>query len=312
LKTKPIYVETRINTSLERLWEFTQKPEIHQEWDLRFNTIQYLPKASEEAPQEFLYQTQIGFGLKVSGKGQSVGSHSKETGESTSALKFWSDEKISLIQTGSGYWKYIPEGKEVTFLTWYDYQTRFGLTGKLIDKFFFRPFIGWATAWSFDALKMWLEKGQHPKISKTLLFIFGLSNFLIALTWLYHGIIPKLLFMETGELSMMQASGLFKGFEPAGVYAAGIGEILFGLTFLFFGRMKLLHYLNIFGLVALGATACLAKPEIYLAPFNPATTSFGVIGLSCIVLKLLEYLPNAGNCKRKPDPKPVKQQKATV
>ncbi|KAA9340269.1 DoxX-like family protein [Adhaeribacter soli] len=301
MKADPIYVETRMQTSLERLWEFTQTPEIHQEWDLRFNRIEYLPKETEVEPQHFLYETQIGFGIKVAGKGKSTGTHSKETGESTSALKFWSDEPISLIKTGSGYWKYIPNGSGIKFLTWYDYQTRHGFFGKLTDRFFFRPLIGWATAWSFDALKRWLEQGQHPRLSKALLFTFLLSNFLIALTWLYHGLVPKLMFMETGELEMLTASGLFTGFEKAGVYAAGIGEILFGLAFFVFGRSRLLHYLNIFGLIALGATALLAKPEVYLAPFNPATTSFGVIGLSLIILSILKFLPSAKNCKRKPD-----------
>ena len=211
MKRDPIYVETCMQTSLERLWEFTQTPEIHQEWDLRFNRIEYLPKETEDDPQHFLYETQIGFGIKVSGKGKSTGTHSKETGESTSALKFWSDEPVSLIKTGSGYWKYIPNGSGIKFLTWYDYQTRHGFFGKLTDRFFFRPLIGWATAWSFDALKRWLEHGQHPRLSKGLLFTFLLSNFLIALTWLYHGIVPKLMFMETGELEMLTASGLFTG-----------------------------------------------------------------------------------------------------
>ncbi|MBK0403249.1 DoxX-like family protein [Adhaeribacter sp. BT258] len=301
MKRDPIYVETFMHTSLERVWEFTQTPEIHQEWDLRFNRIEYLPKETEDAPQHFLYETQIGFGIKVSGKGKSTGTHSKETGESTSALKFWSDEPISLIKTGSGYWKYIPENNGVKFLTWYDYQTRHGFFGNLIDKFLFRPLIGWATAWSFDALKMWLERGQHPRLSKKLLFVLILSNFLIALTWLYHGIVPKLMYMETGELEMLTASGMFTGYEKEGVYAAGIAEIFFGIAFLFFGRWRLLHYLNIFSLLILGGIALVAKHEVYLAPFNPATTSFGVIGLSVIVLSLLKFTPSAANCKRKPD-----------
>src|SRR5690606_3359569 len=196
---------------------------------------------------------------------------------------------------------YIPENGGVKFLTWYDYQTRHGFFGKLIDQFLFRPLIDWATAWSFDALKMWLERGQHPRLSKTLLFVLMLSNFLISLTWLYHGIVPKLMFMETGELEMLTASGLFTGFEKEGVYAAGIAEILFGLAFLFFGRWRILHYLNIFALLALGGIALVAKPEVFLAPFNPATTSFGVIGLSVIVLSLRKFTPSATNCKRKPE-----------
>ena len=137
--------------------------------------------------------------------------------------------------------------------------------------------------------------------NKTLHFVLKVSNFLIALTWVYHGIVPKLMFMETGELEMLTASGLFSGFEKEGVYAAGIAEILFGLAFLFLGRLRILHYLNIFSLLALGATAFVAKPEIYLAPFNPATTSFGVIGLSVIALHLLNFISGSANEKPKPE-----------
>ena len=136
-------------------------------------------------------------------------------------------------------------------------------------------------------------------LNQALIHVLRLSNFLIALTWIYHGVVPKLMFMETGELEMLTASGLFTGFEKEGVYAAGIAEILFGLAFLFLGRLRILHYLNIFSLLALGATAFVAKPEIYLAPFNPATTSFGVIGLSLVVLRLLKFNPDPANDKPK-------------
>ena len=142
---------------------------------------------------------------------------------------------------------------------------------------------------------------EETSLPETLRFVIKVSNFLIALTWLYHGLVPKLMFMETGELEMLTASGLFTGFEKEGVYAAGIAEILFGLVFLFFGRWRILHYLNIFSLLALGGIALVAKPEVFLAPFNPATTSFGVIGLSVIVLSLLKFIPSAANCKRKPE-----------
>ncbi len=292
-----------MDASLERLWQYTQSPELHARWDLRFTRIEYLPKTTADEPQHFLYETQIGFGIKVSGKGMTSGTHNKESGESTSALKFWSDENISLIKTGSGYWKYIPHTNGITFLTWYDYETRHGIAGRLIDKLLFRPLIGWATAWSFDSLRLWLDKEISPKVSRTLYLLFALANVTIALSWLYHGIVPKLLHMETGELAMMQASGLFKGMEAIAVYAVGIGEVLFGLVFLFLGRSRLLHYLNLAGLLILGITAFFAKASIYLAPFNPATTSFGIMALSVLVLNICPFLPNAGNCKRKPTKK---------
>jgi len=303
LKRKPIYVEIEMESNLERLWQYTQTPEIHSRWDLRFTRIEYLPRTSVEEPQHFLYETKIGFGFKVSGKGMTSGSHSKESGESTSALKFWSDEKISLIRTGSGYWKYIPHSKGITFLTWYDYETRQGVIGRLIDRYLFRPMIGWTTAWSFDSLRLWLDRDIAPGAARRAYLVFLLANFTIALSWLYHGIVPKLLYMETGELAMMKASGLLPGMETAAVYAVGIGEIIFGLLFLFLGRNRMLHYLNLAGLLALGGAAFFAKAGIYKAPFNPATTSFGIMALSLAVLALRPLLPDAGRCLRQPQKK---------
>ena len=103
MKSEPIYVEIFMKCRFDRLWEYTQEPEKHQEWDLRFSEIKYLPKESETAPQKFLYSTRIGFGLKISGEGESTGTNNKENGESTSALKFSSDETISLIRSGVLY-----------------------------------------------------------------------------------------------------------------------------------------------------------------------------------------------------------------
>ena len=79
-------------------------------------------------------------------------------------MKFWTDNTLSLIQIGRGYWKYTPRKEHIHFETQYDYDTRFGRIGNVIDFYMFRPLLGWATAWSFDALKLWLEKGLHPRL----------------------------------------------------------------------------------------------------------------------------------------------------
>src|SRR5205823_5471312 len=155
-----IYVEIPIRASMEELWEKTQNPELHQRWDLRFSQIEYLPRQREEL-QRFLYRTRIGFGLNTDGKGESIGERDGDGGARTSSLKFWSEDPKSLIKTGSGYWRYVPDLKNprpgedpstslragcrstVRFLTWYDYETRFGVFGKLADKCVFRPLLGW-------------------------------------------------------------------------------------------------------------------------------------------------------------------------
>jgi hypothetical protein len=160
-----IYVEVSIRATMEEIWEKTQNPALHQRWDLRFTEIEYLPR-EPATPQKFVYRTRIGFGLKIEGEGESVGNRDGEKGERTSSLKFWSDDSKSLIKMGSGFWKYAPADGIIRFFTWYDYDTRFGAVGRLIDKCVFRPLLGWATAWSFDCLRLWLEKGISPESSR--------------------------------------------------------------------------------------------------------------------------------------------------
>ncbi len=140
---------------------------------------------------------------------------------------------------------------------------------------------------------------MKPALSKKISSIIFIANLTIAITWLYHGIIPKLMYMETGELSMVIDSGMFRGNEVAVVYIVGIAEVIFGLLILFFGRKNILHWLNVFGLLALAIGATFAKPDIYSYPFNPATTEFGIIGLSIIVLLLNNYFPGI-NKKQNP------------
>jgi hypothetical protein len=164
----PIYVETHIRAPLEAVWEKTQRPEFHERWDLRFTTIEYLPRASEAEPQRFRYATRIGFGLTVEGRGESVGDRRSTNDASTSALRFWSDDPRALIREGSGYWRYVPTDGGVRFLTRYDYEPRWGLAGRIVDRVLFRPLLGWATAWSFDRLRLWLEDGVPPERSRRL------------------------------------------------------------------------------------------------------------------------------------------------
>jgi hypothetical protein len=160
---RPIYVEILVRAPIDELWEKSQRPDLHERWDLRFTRIEYLPRLSLSEPQRFLYATRIGFGLEIRGAGESVGATDESDGSRTSALRFWSDDRRSLIREGSGYWRYVPTADGVRFLTGYDYGTRFGLPGRAIDRLVFRPLLGWATAWSFDRFRLWLEEGMTPE-----------------------------------------------------------------------------------------------------------------------------------------------------
>lgn len=62
-----IFVEILIKTDMETLWRYTQSPEVHERWDLRFSNIRYLPRPDESKPQIFEYSTKIRFGMTIRG-----------------------------------------------------------------------------------------------------------------------------------------------------------------------------------------------------------------------------------------------------
>jgi hypothetical protein len=291
-----IYVEILIRGEIDELWRQTQTPELHQPWDLRFTDITYLPRASQAEPQRFNYSTRIGFGLKISGEGESTGNREDRTGVRTSALSFWSADPKSLIEEGSGYWKYIPTADGIRFLTWYDYRTRFGMLGRAIDVLFFGRLIGWATAWSFDRLRLRIENGLDPKVALQLAAIHACSRIAIAFIWLWQGLVPKLLFNNSDERAMLSASHLPSNL----VFAVGVAEIAISVCAMLSWRHRWFFLFNIAAMVLALLNVALVSPSYLIAAFNPVTLNLGMIALSIVGYLAAAEMPRASRCLRAP------------
>lgn len=300
---KQIYVEIRIQGDMDDLWRLTQMPDLHQRWDLRFSQIQYLPKKSDDEPQRFLYSTRIGFGMSIQGEGESVGERALPGGQRSSALKFWSNDPKSLITQGSGYWKYIPVEGGLRFLTLYDYKVRFGLFGKAIDWLIFRPLMGWATAWSFDRLRLWLEHGIPPEVSVQRSLVHALTRFSAAFVWIYHGLIPKLLFLSVDEIKMMLQASVPPDAVPTLISIIGWLELGFGLSFLVFCKARWPFWASIILMLLALLGVAIHSPAYLTAAFNPVTLNLLLISICAIGLLSGSQLPSANRCLRQP-PKP--------
>lgn len=299
MRTKPIYVELEIAADMECLWEHTQEPDLHRQWDLRFSDIEYLPKELPEDPQRFLYRTRIGFGLDIAGTGETRSRISSATGERMSALVFGSDQPLSLIRRGGGYWRYRPNGNGVTFSTKFDYEVRFGRFGRLFDRLLFRPLFGFATAWSFDALRIWLERGIAPAVSIQRAAVHYVSAGLLALLWLYEGLVPKLLFPEAGELQLFRAAGLMPGAEYAALPALGAAEIALGIAAVVGHRRRGIYLVQSALLILLAVAAIVGSPELLAAPFNPLTLSLPMLAMCLLAAITAADVPRAGRCLRR-------------
>jgi hypothetical protein len=295
-----IYVETLIRADLDVVWRHTQTPSVHARWDLRFTDIRYLPHSDPAAPQRFVYETRIGFGWRIRGEGETVATREDASGVRTSSLRFWSDDAKSLIRVGSGYWQYIPTADGVRFLTRYQYETRFGWLGHVLNAAFFEPLLGWATAWSFDRLRLWLEQGLDPATALHNSVVHALARVVLAVIWVYQGLVPKLLYSDTGELRLLRRTRLFRGAEPVVLRLLGAGEIALGLGLLGLWRARPLLLLNALVLGGLTVGAARSTPALFRAPFNPASLNLAMAGLSVIGYLASRGLPSATRCLRAP------------
>lgn len=157
MRSRTIYVETSIRADLDAVWEATQNPVQHVRWDVRFSKIS--PSGvTEDGATTFIYERGVPFHT-VRGRGVSLGEKNGSDGARTSALRFQTDDRLSPIASGRGYWRYVDRGDHVTvFSTGYDYASGWGLLDVIV-----RPLLGWVTAWSFDRLRIWMETGIPPE-----------------------------------------------------------------------------------------------------------------------------------------------------
>lgn len=292
-----IYVELDIEGDMATLWECTQTPDLHERWDLRFTEIEYVPREDGE-PQRFTYRTGID-GVGVAGTGESTGDR-EEAGERSSALTFRSADPRAIIREGNGYWRYIPrEDGSVRFLTEYNYETRWHRFGTVIDDLFFRPLLGWATAWSFDRLRLWVEEGRMPEDSIQLALVHGVTRFALAFVWVYQGLVPKLLVQHLGELAPIRAAGgLLAANATTVVTVLGVVEVLFGLLLLVAWHTRWLLLLAAMLPAALTAVAALGDPSVLVGPFNPVALTAAMFGLGVAGYLAGETIPTARKCLR--------------
>lgn len=158
VKHPGIYVQIAIDADLDTVWTLTQDAAEHGRWDLRFSSI--VPAGVTDAgANRFTYTRRVPFHT-VSGVGVSLGERRRSDGPRTSALRFSTADRLSPIRNGRGYWRYVRQSDFTTlFSTGYDYAPGWG---RMLDAVV-RPVLGWATAWSFDRLRIWIERGEEPE-----------------------------------------------------------------------------------------------------------------------------------------------------
>ncbi|HET9547757.1 MAG TPA: DoxX-like family protein [Desertimonas sp.] len=282
-RRKPIYVESLINAPIEALWKATQEPTLHERWDVRFGQIEHLTRDDGEA-QRFRYATTVAPGVTIAGTGESLGDRDRPDGTRWSGLKFWASDRRSIIDAGAGYWRYVPVADGVRFLTRYDYRPRWGTIGDQVDRWLFRPLFGWATAWSFDRLRIWLEDGTAPEVSRNLAIGHASATSAVAGTWIYHGLIPKLLMADPSEQVFWRSLGFSGGAARTLVRLTGIPEVAMGVATAVCANRRWPFVATIVAMPALAAGAIASERRLWARAFNPVSLNAAMVALAAVAL----------------------------
>jgi uncharacterized membrane protein YphA (DoxX/SURF4 family) len=286
---------TTIKCDLHTLWERTQAPHDHVRWDLRFSNISYLPKCDPKEPQRFRYTTRIGFGKEIAGWGETVA----QRDGSGSALRFGSEDNLSLIREGSGCWIYKPKDERIVFETVYDYGVRYGRLGRILDRIAFRPLMIWATRWSFDRLRLWIESGVAPELGRRLWTIKVTARIALGLIWILEGLLPKILMIAPDEIDLVRRSGIFWDSPANTLKALGVIQIMAGL-WLLCGRVERLS-VSIATLVMgiLSALVLFTKPMVWFDPLGGIVKNLALIAAAVTVYYLAPITPKAIRANRR-------------
>lgn len=116
--------------------------------------------------------------------------------------------------------------------------------------------------------------------------IFKFINLVLAFLWIYQGLVPKFLFLNSDEIFVWQWLGLSLENAKLAGHASGIAEMIFGLCFLFTAH-KYIHYLSILGLLGLLLLIGFLIPSTLILPYNPIVMNLSMISLSIVYLILL-------------------------
>lgn len=101
--------------------------------------------------------------------------------------------------------------------------------------------------------------------------------------FLYHGLVPKILFLSPTEVMMIQAHGIDLPYEKVAL-AAGVAEVLIGLALTFLLSKTWPVMVALTALVLLLLDVAIFCPELLVGAFNPVSTNIAAIGLCVVAL----------------------------
>lgn len=125
-------------------------------------------------------------------------------------------------------------------------------------------------------------------MDKSLRNILWTIHITLAVLWVYQGLIPKVLYKAQDEQYIWQQQGFDELISLILMQFSGYIEIIFGMLFLVFKQSKILHFLNILGMLGLSLLIAIIDMRYFQNAFNPFVMNVAMASLSIIARQLLQ------------------------
>ncbi|SHM19078.1 DoxX-like family protein [Phytopseudomonas punonensis] len=108
-----------------------------------------------------------------------------------------------------------------------------------------------------------------------------LARLTVGAIFIYHGLVPKLLFRDATELQLLDAHGL----PHSLLTLAGIAELALGLIIVLLRGQRWPLYLALAALLGLLVDVAILAPALLAQAFNPLTLNLAAMALCMIALR---------------------------
>ena len=112
--------------------------------------------------------------------------------------------------------------------------------------------------------------------------IHAVARLTLAFVFVWHGVVPKLLFPHPDEARMLMDGGVSAELAPRLVTALGVFDVALGLALLVFWRTRALLVVPIVLVCGFTAGVALFSPQFIGAAFTPVTFNLCVAALGAV------------------------------
>jgi hypothetical protein len=112
--------------------------------------------------------------------------------------------------------------------------------------------------------------------------VHAVARVTLAVVFLWHGLVPKLLFRHADELALLRDSGLSAAAAVRVVTIVGVAEVVFAVALLLAWRVRALLLLAAAAMLAITPGILIGSPRFIPAAFTPVTLNLCVAALGII------------------------------